>query len=181
MPIQLADWAAIEKFMMLTEDYSAAAKHFAVKEDTIRKRAKRHAWPLPSVVAAKALALKNAGTVQSAQNGAIIEQSAKTLAERGEEHAKTVFDLASGALKALKKLPVRNWKDAEIADKAARRAAGLGNDDEGVRISLISLNESINAHDTSEDVIEATLIPDDPESESPIPALPDSNQSERSQ
>lgn len=156
--------------MMLTEDYGAAAKHFNVKEDTIRKRAKRHLWPLPSVIAAKALALKSAGTVQKAQNGALSDQVVKTLAERGEEHAKTVFDLASTELAKLKKLPIRNWKDAEIADKAARRAAGMGNDDEGARVSIIQLNESINAHPlgNEDDVIEATLIPGNP-----VPKLQD--------
>lgn len=162
MPVTIA-WEVVERWMLLNDDFPGAAKHFGVKENTIRVRAKRYHWALPSVIAKRAAELK----LIPSQNGAIIEQSAKTLAERGEQHAKTVFDLASNALKSLKKLPVRNWKDAEIADKAARRAAGMGNDDEGARISIIQLNEAIDSHVDDSDVIEAELIPGNPESQQP--------------
>lgn len=171
MPIQIADWSAIEKFMMITEDYVAAAKQFNVKADTIRKRAKRHGWPLPSVIAAKVLALKKVGDVQTAQNGALIEQSAKTLAERGEAHAEMVFEKANAALVALKKFPVRNARDVELIDKVARRAAGMGNDDEGARISIIQLNEALDSHRT-DDVIEAEIVQ---------PGIPDTSSSDAPQ
>lgn len=163
-----ADWLAIEKFMMLTEDYAAAAKQYNVKEDTIRKRAKRHAWPLPSIVAEKALALRAAGTVQKAQNGGIIEQSAKNLAQRGEEHADMVFRKANDALNKMKEFPIENARDVELIDRVARRAAGLGNDETDVKISIVGLNERLERHN----VIEAELVEESVSEPSESLALP---------
>ncbi len=164
MAAERIDWHSVEKFMLLGNTYKQASEHFKIIEGTIRKRASRYQWPLPHKIAQ----VKAEIQAQPARNAAIVEQTAKNLAERGEEHAKVVFDLASNALASLKKLPVRNWKDAEIADKAARRAAGMGNDDEGARVSIIQLNESLNSHDFSHDEVleaDATLIPGTPASE----------------
>lgn len=151
------DWVAIEKWCIINDDIPEAARKFEVKVDSIRKRSRRHNWPLPSVIKKAAASLSPA--VRASSNGAIIADSAKTLAQRGEDHAKAVFDLASNAIAGLTKLPIRNWKDAEIADKAARRAAGMGNDDEGAKISIIQLNEAINSHNPADDeIIDAEII-----------------------
>lgn len=166
-----AEWDIIERWMILHDDFPACAKEFNMKEDTVRKRARRYAWPLPSVIAKRAAEIRALPNVQPARNGALIEQSAKTLAEKGEEHANTMFDLAAGAIAAVKKLPIKNWRDAEIADKAARRSAGMGNDDEGVKISLIQLNEAIDTH-SDEDVIEGEVLPGDPATSLPDTGLP---------
>lgn len=158
-------WEQIEKWMILHDDFPAASKEFNVNEITLRSRARRHSWPLPSVIAKAAAARK----CIPAQNRAIIESGVKNLAQRGEEHAKTMFDLAAGELAKVERLPIKNWKDAEIADKAARRSAGMGNDDESLNISIIGLNERMERHD----VLEAELVEESVSSPSEPLALPE--------
>lgn len=150
-------WEAIERWMLVNDDFEGAAKTFNTKANSIRVRAKRYNWALPSVIAKRAAELK----AIPSQNGAIIEHAAKTLAKRGEAHTEMVFEKANRALKNMKEFPVENARDVELIDRVARRAAGLGNEDDGVKISIISLNEQMDKHQ-DEDVIEATLIPDNP-------------------
>lgn len=155
----VTDWLSVEKWAVANDDIVAAAKQFGLKEDTVRKRAARHKWPLPSVIARRAAEIKIATrSIKESGNGALIEQTAKTLAERGEKHAEMVFGKATAALESMKKFPVRNARDVELIDRVARRAAGLENDEQHVNVSLIALNERIDSHE----VIEAEVIEDNP-------------------
>lgn len=148
------DWQSVERWMILHDNFPTCAKEFNLKEDTVRKRARRYSWPLPSVIAKRAAEIRALPNVQPARNGAIIERSAKTLIEKGEAHAEMVFEKANRALRDLKKFPVRSARDVEVIDRVARRSAGLENDEQQVNVSLIALNERIEAHD----VIEAEVI-----------------------
>ncbi len=82
--------------------------------------------------------------------------------KRGDDHREVAFALSAGALKKKKVLPIRNWKDAETADKMARRAAGLENE-APINQTLISINERINAHGGDDDeVLEAYVVEEQP-------------------
>lgn len=67
------------------------------------------------------------GTLDKLRSEVVSNAVALTWAEKGESHRKMMFDLANKALtKAVSNIqPPKNWKDVEIADKVARRAAGL--------------------------------------------------------
>jgi hypothetical protein len=148
-------WDLIEKFCITGGSFAEAAAEFNVKLDTIRKRAQRYSWPLPKVIA-KAAAKSPAR--QKRVNQAIIARKAETWEEKGEAHRQVVFDKAHTALKKMKPTPPRNWREAEAADKMARRAAGLENID-SINQTLIQLNDAVNEHDVVEaNVVEAELV-----------------------
>ncbi len=69
-----------------------------------------------------------------------------------ETHRLLVFDKASDAIKKARIRPPKSWKEFDLADRAARRAAGLENADV-VQQTLIHINE-IDA----EQPIEAEVI-----------------------
>jgi hypothetical protein len=60
--------------------------------------------------------------------------------KRGEAHRLFVFDKASGAIEKARMRPPKSWKEFDLADRAARRAAGLENADV-VQQTLIHINE----------------------------------------
>jgi hypothetical protein len=61
-------------------------------------------------------------------------------AKRGEAHRLLVFDKASGAIEKAKMRPPKSWKEFDLADRAARLAAGLENADV-IQQTLIHVNE----------------------------------------
>lgn len=131
------NWREIELACVAGMSYKEAEEKFGIKEGTVRKRALRYNWPTPARIATrtKELALKGGG------GEGIIETVAATLMARGEKHREHVFTKASESVKKSKVKPPRNWKDFEIADKVARRAAGL-DVGENIQQTLIQINES---------------------------------------
>ena len=70
-------------------------------------------------------------------NDQAVEIIAQSWAERGEQHRLLAFQLAHNSLKTAAKrgLPIEDWRDADLADKTARRNAGLDSE-EGSRIQI---------------------------------------------
>lgn len=153
-----------------TSTWAELAAKFGVKENTLRAYAIRNKWPCPSNV-------KRA--VQKAQKQAIAESGVDWL-QRGEKQREIAWKLAHGALKKKKSLPVRNWKDAETADKMARRAAGLENDNP-ISQTLISINERINSAGGDDDeVLEAVIVEEEqPPTLEDTPAIEDEDCNEQ--
>lgn len=141
-PRPVYDWDSIERACIAGLPFKEVARRFEVPHGTLIKRASRHKWPTPTRVRQRAneLAVKSANVAQTV---------AETWMERGEDHRKTVFELAHKSIKRMKPRTPKNWKEADIADKMARRAAGLENA-EVVQQTLIQINE------TDEQPIEAT-------------------------
>lgn len=156
------DWGLIEKFMLLGGTFKEASEQFKIKQDTLRKRAMRYQWPLHSVIAKTAKRRMNQPpgnnsdlrmTKAARLNAAIIEQAAETWDSKGEAHRKVVFELAHQSLKKMKPQAPKNFREAEAADKMARRAAGLENIEQ-VNQTLIQINDAVNGHD----VVEAEIV-----------------------
>jgi hypothetical protein len=129
-------WGEIEVACAAGMTFPDAERHFGVKRDTIRKRAKRHKWVLPHHVME---------AVREAARGAVAKTARDWLA-KGESHREKMFDIAEQSLKTVKKVKVKTAKDLEIIDKVGRRAAGLEND-EGAKLTLIQLNERMEDYD----------------------------------
>ncbi len=147
-------WDLIEKFCITGGgSIPDAAAQFNVKADTIRKRAARYSWLLPRVIERAAAKLP---ARQKMVNQAMIAHKAESWEEKGEAHRRTVFDLAHGSLKKMKQQAPRNFREAEAADKMARRAAGLENIDT-VQQSLILVNDAISGFEPTE-VMEAEVV-----------------------
>jgi hypothetical protein len=137
-------WDIIERTCIAGMTFMDAAKEFGVKEDTIRKRARRYNWPVPKAI--------GKAVQKAVQNAEVVDRTAQGWLAKGEAHRRVVFDKASGAIGQAKMHPPKSWKEFDLADRAARRAAGLDNADV-VQQTLIHINEL-----DAEQPIEAELV-----------------------
>ena len=66
------------------------------------------------------------------------ETLAQSWAEKGEAHRALAFQLAHDSLKEAAKrgLPIESWRDADLADKSARRNAGLDDSERSQNINI---------------------------------------------
>ena len=135
-------WKAVEAAICIGGlGYSECGRKFGISPYAIMQRAKRNRWPVPSLIAKRAETLhrgrSRAHQEQRNGNEEVIEIAAQSWAERGEQHRAVAFQLAHDSLKAAAKtgLPIESWRDADLADKTARRNAGLDSE-ESTRISV---------------------------------------------
>jgi tRNA(Ser,Leu) C12 N-acetylase TAN1 len=117
---------------------------YKLKYPAVYARVTRGKWSVVSSIKKRAKELQ--------EREAELTTTAAQWAKRGEAHRFLVFDKASGAIQKAKMRPPKSWKEFDLADRAARRAAGLENADV-VQQTLIHLNE-IGA----EQPIEAELV-----------------------
>lgn len=92
----------------------SAARAYGMAPSTIRKRAKVEGWSKSAVLEKR-------------------REVAQSWAEKAEEHRAKIFEMATRALEKAQVPPPKNWRDAETADRMARRAAGLDDGAEGQR------------------------------------------------
>src|SRR5438067_3299416 len=131
-------WEIIERACIVGMTFMSAAKEFAVKEDTIRKRARRYNWPVPKAI--------GKAVQKAVQNEQVAERTAQNWLDKSSAHRAIVFDKAHGAITKATMSPPRSWKEFDLADRAARRAANLENA-EVVQQTLIQINEAIDDFD----------------------------------
>jgi hypothetical protein len=140
-------WVAIEKACCGGLGYSECARKFGVSVFAIMQRSKRNNWPVGSRIQRRVEALQEARykagerykpyVQQRNSNAQATEALAESWAERGEQHRLLAFQLAHNSFKAAAKkgLPIESWRDADLADRSARRNAGLDSE-EGSRIQI---------------------------------------------
>ena len=134
-------WKAVEAAICIGGlGYSECGRKFNVSPHAIIMKAKRHGWAVPSRIAERTRALQaRYKACESDRNGneEVIQAVAQSWAERGEQHRLLAFQLAHNSLKRAAKrgLPIEDWRDADLADKTARRNAGLDSE-EGSRIQI---------------------------------------------
>ena len=154
--ISEATWLAIEKAVVAGMGYSEAARVFGIRcAHAIIMRSRRDKWPVPSRVEERARQLQDslqrrseAAEQRRDGNEITTETLARSWAERGEQHRAVAFQLAHDSLKAAAKkgLPIESWRDADLADKTARRNAGL--DDSKARkvsIGMTLINQRLDS------------------------------------
>jgi hypothetical protein len=105
---------------------------FRLKYPAVYARAIRGKWSVISSVK------KRAKEFQKREDE--LTTTASEWLKRGERHRLLVFDKASGAIEKARIRPPKSWKEFDLADRAARRAAGLENADV-VQQTLIHINE----------------------------------------
>jgi hypothetical protein len=123
-------WAAIKSACISGMSYAEASRAFGIRiPETILMKSKREHWPVPNRVEQRSRALQT--------NVLATETLAANWVEKAEQHRALAFQLAHDSLKeaAKKGLPIESWRDADLADKSARRNAGLDSE-EGARISI---------------------------------------------
>jgi hypothetical protein len=92
---------------------------YRLKYPAVYARAARGKWKVVSSIKKRAKELQ--------QREAELTTTAAQWAKRGETHRLLVFDKASGAIEKARMRPPKSWKEFDLADRAARRAAGLEN------------------------------------------------------
>ena len=89
-------------------------------------------------------------------NEEVIEVVAESWAQKGERHRALAFDLAHDSLKAAAKagLPISDWRDCDLADKVARRKAGLDSEEGSrIQIGLALIETPLQAIDLPKDAL----------------------------
>jgi hypothetical protein len=117
---------------------------YRLKYPAVYARATRGKWKVISSIDKRAKELQ--------KREAELSTTAAQWARLGEAHRLLVFDKASGAIEKAGMRPPKSWKEFDLADRAARRAAGLENADV-VQQTLIHINEM-----DAEQPIEAKLV-----------------------
>jgi hypothetical protein len=140
-------WEIIERTCIAGMTFMDAAKEFGIKEDTIRKRARRYKWPVARAI--------GQAVQKAVQNTEVTERTAQDWLAKGETHRAVVFDKASGAIKKANMQPPKSWKEFDLADRAARRAANLENAEMAQQSLLIHINEA----GADSEVIDLNLVP----------------------
>lgn len=111
---------------------------FGPTAEAIRKRADRYKWPSPKRIHELR---KKFGIVDKKTTEAHSEELAQAMSElsadRALRHRALVAKMAHQKLREASIAAPKNWKDAEIADKMARRALGL--EDGPTQQTLINL------------------------------------------
>ena len=106
-----ATWKAVEGAICVGGlGYSEAGRKFGIEPHAIMGKARRNAWPVPSMIqkrveilqAARYKAREHYKPYEETRNGneEVIEAAATILAEKGEMHRALAFNLANGALAA---------------------------------------------------------------------------------
>ena len=96
------------------------ARRLGVSPSLVRKKSLKEGW-------------------SKTQRDALSREVAKTWMEKAEEHRQRMFAMATDALSKANLPPPKNWRDAETADKIARRAAGLDDAEQGRQLVQIAL------------------------------------------
>jgi hypothetical protein len=158
---QMIQWDAIEESIRVVPkcDKSKlltvreASEHFKVDQSAIYARAKRNKWKLVN------------GSARNAEK----RKAERDWARAGEDHREAAFKVGHESVKRFKPKTPKNFRELEIADRIARRAAGLDVADM-VSNTLVHINEAIEDHGEQQ-VLEAEVIV---EKLTPPPPPPDS-------
>src|SRR5689334_12993800 len=95
-----------------------ASFKYGVKVDTIQKHIQRTKLPVPSQKLMRNIERRLTNVQEK-----VVVKAVENWLEKGEEHRKTAFDIAHESVKKFKATKPKNFKELEIADKIARRAA----------------------------------------------------------
>ena len=137
-PIE-APWSEIKDAYMLGEPAKSICKRYPqVNPNTLRFRASREGWITPRNLKSKLkseVAKVNAAVLRGELEPSVAEKqkdtirtTARTIAARQEAHAELVAEIAGTKLRKNRLPDIKTWRDADIADKMARRAMGMDDD-----------------------------------------------------
>ncbi len=119
-----------------------AARKWKLAPEAVYAKAKRQGWRL----------------INHKQKQKLLAESGKPdWGKRGESHREKAFKVAHDSLKKFRTRAPKDFKELDIADRIARRAAGLENDSV-VQQTLVHINEAVEGHAEAQ-VVEAYEVP----------------------
>jgi len=138
-----------------------------LKPGTLRSRASREGWTTPRNIKQKLAERVNAvkvaeltGNISPAQaKGQLTNLDAvvETLAQRQAEHRETISRITEKKFNKHKLPAIKTWRDADIADKMARRALDMDSDTPDAVINVGVLGSGAIVDEHSLPVVEAPL------------------------
>lgn len=168
MPAALdRNWDAIRIEFSHGMSIPLLAVKYDVPEGTLKARSAREKWmemrPETHITEVASHATKVQPTILETQKQAA-KQVGKTWAERGEAYRSMMFEKTSELMQQATLAPPKNWKDADIVDKMARRAAGLDNLETQVNtiIGIGSLEDGPVKADFEGDFVQSVSLLDSP-------------------
>jgi hypothetical protein len=158
------DWNAARRAIELGASYEQVAATFGVGHATIRKRALRHGWLTPEKAheaVVSGITIKRHDPAKA--TAMVTEALGMTWQQKGEAHRNLVFDIAHNAIKKAKMPAPVKWAELDIADKLARKAAGLESGESQVNIAILpngwpkpaSENGGWSGHSVDTNVVES--------------------------
>src|SRR5260370_17289902 len=100
-------WEIIERTCITGMTFMDAAREFGVKEDTIRKRARRYNWAVSKAI--------GKAVQRAVQNAEVVDRTAQDWLAKGNAHRTLVFDKASGAIKRPNMCPPKSCNKFTIS------------------------------------------------------------------
>lgn len=169
-------WEDIKNAYLLGESSGVIAERYpGLKPGTIRSRASREKWTTPRNISAKltervnkvhADRLRGDISESESQNKlAELDRVADTIASRQAAHREAIQNITREKFKGHKLPPIKTWKDADIADKMARRALDLDKDtpDAIINVGILHGNGIEDTHipEPAETSVQAEVILED--------------------
>jgi hypothetical protein len=128
-----------------------AARKWKLSPEAVYARAKRNGWRLINHKAKQKLL---------AEQG----KNKRDWGKSGESHREQAFKIANTSLKKFRARAPKDFKELDIADRIARRAAGLENDSV-VQQTLVHINEAVEGHAEAQIVEAYEVKPEAPQIE----------------
>lgn len=135
-------WAAIEEGCRDGLTLKALSEKYGVLERTILTVATRNGWlrPRKQVKTALNQASEELKTTCQEKNIAVPPREVDW-ADEAKSYRKMIFDKTKGALEIATLEPPKTWRDAEIADRMARKAVGLESGETTVVQTIIPIGK----------------------------------------
>lgn len=135
------------------------ADKFGINRDTITTKTWKAGWN-------KLRKLPDSQPLEKAMVERVADMLEEDWKTKGSAHRRLVFEKANSALREANLPAPRTWKDAQIADSMARKAAGL-EDSENTKSTIVNVGwlqqtagGTVSRIDIESDTIDAEVIED---------------------
>ncbi len=135
-------WAAIKEGCLANLTVEELSAKYVVNADTIRVRAERLGWFVPRKLGQEVLRqVENAPlTTVSGEKLAALPRR-RDWVEAASEYRNMIMDKLETAIQGMSLESPKTWRDAEIADRMARKAVGLESGETTVVQTIIPIGK----------------------------------------
>ena len=152
-------WLAVKTCYLAGMSTNDIADKFGINRDTITTKTWKAGWN-------KLRRLPDSQPVDKTMVEKVAEMLEEDWKSKGSAHRRLVFEKANSALREANLPAPRTWKDAQIADSMARKAAGL-EDAENTKSTIVNVGwlqqtagGAVTRLDVESEIIDAEVVED---------------------
>jgi hypothetical protein len=152
-------WLAVKTCYLAGMSTNDIADKFGINRDTITTKTWKAGWN-------KLRKLPDSQPLDKTMVEKVAEMLEEDWKSKGSAHRRLVFEKANSALREANLPAPRTWKDAQIADSMARKAAGL-EDAENTKSTIVNVGwlqqtvgGAVTRMDVESDIVDAEVIQD---------------------